>query len=55
VHLTALCTPCIGLVFMAPMGIFAIDHAAHGREEHREPSPVETADIEQDQGKLWCI
>jgi hypothetical protein len=54
-HLTALCTPCIALVFMAHTCIFAIDHAEHGLEEPLEPAPVETADFEQDQDKPRCI
>jgi hypothetical protein len=34
---------------------FAIDHAEQERVETPEPAPVEGADYEQDQGKLWCI
>jgi hypothetical protein len=49
-HLTALCTPYIALVFMAHMCIFAIDHVKHGLEEPPEPALIKTADFEQDQG-----
>jgi hypothetical protein len=34
---------------------FVIDHAEQGRAEPPEPAPVEDADYEQEQGKLWCI
>jgi hypothetical protein len=50
-HLITLYTPCIALVFMAHLCIFAIDHAEHELEEPLEPVLVETADFEQDQGK----
>jgi hypothetical protein len=35
--------------------IFVIDHAEQGRVEPPEPTPVEAADYEQDQGKPRCI
>jgi hypothetical protein len=35
--------------------MFAIDHVEQGRVEPPEPSPVEGADYEQDQGKPRCI
>jgi hypothetical protein len=33
----------------------AIDHGEQGREEPPEPALVEDANLEQDQGKPWCI
>jgi hypothetical protein len=35
--------------------IFAIDHVEQGRVEPLEPTPVEGADYEQDQGKPQYI
>jgi hypothetical protein len=35
--------------------MFAIDHTEQGRVKAPEPTPVERADYEQDQGKPRCI
>jgi hypothetical protein len=53
--LIILCTSCIAFMLVAHGCIFAIDHAEQGRAEPPAPAPVEDADYEQDQGKLWCI
>jgi hypothetical protein len=50
-----LCTPCIAFILVSHTCIFAIDHTEQGRAEPLEPSPVEDADYEQDQGKPQCI
>jgi hypothetical protein len=42
-------------MFMTHTCILAIDHAEHRLEEPPEPTSVETADFEQDQGKPQCI
>jgi hypothetical protein len=54
-HLTTFSTPCIASMLASHTCTFAIDHAEQGRVEPPEPAPVETADHEQDQGKLRCI
>jgi hypothetical protein len=54
-QLIILCTPCIAFILVAHGCIFVIDHVERGRVEPPEPTPVETADFEQDQDKLWCI
>jgi hypothetical protein len=54
-HFTARCTPCIAFMLVAHSCTFAIDHVEPGRVLPPEPAPVETADYEQDQGKLQCI
>jgi hypothetical protein len=54
-HHVTLYTPCIALVLMTHMCIFAIDHEEHRLEEPPAPAPVKTAYFEQDQGKPRCI
>jgi hypothetical protein len=54
-HHVTLYTPCIALVLMTHICIFAIDHADPGPEETPAPAPVGASGPEQDQGKPRCI
>jgi hypothetical protein len=53
-HLT-LCITCIAFILVSYTCIFLIDHVEPEREEPSELAPVEDANLEQDQGNLWCI
>jgi hypothetical protein len=53
-HIT-LCIPCIAFMLLSFSSIFAIDHAEQGHEEPPKPGQVESADIDQEQGKPRCI
>jgi hypothetical protein len=51
-HFTARCTPCIAFMLVAHTCTFVIDHAEQGSVEPPELARVETANYEQNQGKL---
>jgi hypothetical protein len=52
---TTLCTPCIAIILVSHMFIFATGHTEQGPEETPEPAPVEGVNLEEDQGKPRCI
>jgi hypothetical protein len=54
-HHIALCTPCIAFMLVSHTCIFVIDPMEQELEELQEPAPVEEANLEQEQGKRWCI
>jgi hypothetical protein len=54
-HLTTLCTPCIDFMIASHTCISVIGHAEQGPEETLEPTQIEGVNLEQDQGKPWCI
>jgi hypothetical protein len=53
-HITV-CTPCIAFMLVSHTYIFVIDHAEQGHEEPPEPTQVEGANFEQEQGMPRCI
>jgi hypothetical protein len=54
-HYIALCTPCISILLESHTCTFALDLEEPKLEGQQELAPVEDANPEQDQGKLWCI
>jgi hypothetical protein len=53
-HIT-FCTPCTVFMLVSHTCVFVIDHAKQGHEEPLEPTQVEGANFEQEQGKPRCI
>jgi hypothetical protein len=54
-HLTTLCTLCIGFILVSHTCIIEIGHEEQGPKETPEPAPVEFGNYEEDQGKPRCI
>jgi hypothetical protein len=54
-HVTTICTPCIAIMLVTHICIFAIDHTEPWHEEPPEPAPVEGGNYEQDQDKPQYI
>jgi hypothetical protein len=51
----ALCTLCITFMLVSHTCMFVIDPVETELEELSEPAPAEETNLEQDQGKPWCI
>jgi hypothetical protein len=54
-HHITFCTPYIAFILMSHTCISVIGHAEQGPEEPLESAPIEDANIEQEQGRPWCI
>jgi hypothetical protein len=52
---STLYAPCIAFMSVSHTCIFAVDNTEQGREEPPEPTQVESANSEQEQGKPRCI